>query len=368
MNAMPTPIELGRAPPAALLDGAVALALATGAPLRFVGPIEGADAALVLAAVRLCSPDNPAALDLARAALGKDGAVELPLGRPRAGNYALQFDDARASARAVTSLVWPLALAGRPSALRLLGPNHAEGAPTFHELRLCWAPLAGRFGLRIGLEMPAAGFDSEAGEIVAELEPVPALQPLQLVHRGLLQQASVVAATTGGSHEEPLLAAQRAAKRLRAHGIIAEAERVPMPHVAQSGPRWALTGVIEFERSLACASAVPARSDPRLKLSGADPSAEQAGDRVAERLAAFLSRRGALDGVTAERLLVPAVISAAGLGARAGPPPASHFTTSEVTEGLLALAQLARKVLPVRAAVDGAQGEEGVVVVTPYAQ
>src|SRR5207302_599288 len=83
------------------------------------------------------------------------------------------------------------------------------------------------FGLKVALELSAAGFESEEGELVADLDPAPALTPLQLVHRGLLQQATVVAATTGGSHEEPLRAAQRAARKLRQHGIIAEAERVP---------------------------------------------------------------------------------------------------------------------------------------------
>jgi hypothetical protein len=38
-----------------------------------------------------------------------------------------------------------------------------------------------------------------------------------------------------------------------------------------------------------------------------------------------------------------------------------------VTAGLLELATIARQALPVRAVVDGAEGEEGVVVVAPQA-
>ena len=94
-------------------------------------------------------------------------------------------------------------------------------------------------------------------------------------------------------------------------------------------------------------------------------AANAAGDRVAAKLTRFLSRRGALDAWTAERLLLPGFLSAAGLGARAGPPPSSHYTTSEVTPGLVELAKLARLALPVRAVVDGAIGEEGAVVVAP---
>ena len=51
----------------------------------------------------------------------------------------------------------------------------------------------------------------------------------------------------------------------------------------------------------------------------------------------------------------------------AGTAPTCHFTTSSVTEGLVSLATLARRMLPVKAVVDGAVGEEGVVVVAPSA-
>jgi len=99
---------------------------------------------------------------------------------------------------------------------------------------------------------------------------------------------------------------------------------------------------------------------PALALSGSD-----AGDRVAQRLARFLERRGAVDSATAERLLLPSFLCAAGLGARAGTPPSCHYTAGDVTGALLELATIARRALPVRAVVDGAEGEEGVIVVAP---
>ena len=116
------------------------------------------------------------------------------------------------------------------------------------------------------------------------------------------------------------------------------------------------------------ASALGARRE-RPALLGPQPQSppEEAGERVAERLGRFLAAGGALDGRTAERLLVPAILCAAGLGARAGTAPTCHFTTSSVTEGLVSLATLARRMLPVKAVVDGAVGEEGVVVVAPSA-
>jgi RNA 3'-terminal phosphate cyclase len=180
----------------------------------------------------------------------------------------------------------------------------------------------------------------------------------------LLRQASIVAAVAGGRHEEGLLAAEQAARVLRRQGVIAEPERVPLPVAvsAPARPRWAVTVLAEFESSIVATSEL---APIGARVGAEREAASAAGDRVAARLTRFLSRRGALDAWTAERLLLPSFLSAAGLGARAGPPPSSHYTTSEVTQALVELATLARLALPVRAVVDGAVGEEGVVVVAP---
>src|SRR3954468_18292947 len=187
------PVDLGEHPAQAVLDGAIGLALATGVPLRLRGPLQGADLAVALAAVKL-GGDIEAARDL----LSRTGDVEFPLPHPRAGVHVLELPDAGAVARVLWTLSWPLALLGRPSVLHLRGPNHGEGAPTFHDLRLGWTPFASQFGLKISLELTEAGFGAEAGEIVASLDPAPALTPLHAVHRGLLRQGGVIAAGGGG--------------------------------------------------------------------------------------------------------------------------------------------------------------------------
>jgi RNA 3'-terminal phosphate cyclase len=365
---MRTPVELGDAPAQLLLDGALGLSLATGVPLRLVGPLSGADAALVMAAVRLGEGVTPQAVDAARELLTRDGPIELSLLHPRAGLHMLDLREPGAVARALWTLSWPLALLGRPSELRLNGPNHCEGSPTFHELRLAWAPVAAQLGLRVKLDLVEAGFDGDQGVMVAQLDPAPALTPLQLVHRGLLRQVTVVVATGGGNREEAVAAAEQAARTLRKSGINAEAERVPLPLPtgAQTRGRWALTALAEFERSVVSSSALgPGGGVPAVLH--ASPEKSLAGERVAEKIGRFLARRAALDARTAERLLLPSILCAAGLGARAGPPPTCHYTTSEVTEGMVSLATLARRMLPVRAVVDGPLGEEGVVVVAPAA-
>src|SRR5204863_137196 len=86
----------------------------------------------------------------------------------------------------------------------------------------------------------------------------------------------------------------------------------PAQRASPARSRWASTATAEFENSVVTVSALgqaPALVGP------------EQGDRVAERLSRFLERRGALDSVMAERLLLPAVLCAGGLGARAGTPP-----------------------------------------------
>lgn len=363
---MRPPVELGVAPAQPLFDGALGIALATGLPLRLWGPVTGADAALVLAAVRIGDGNGPVELEAARELLTRAGPIVLRLQHPRAGVHVLELRAPGAMARALWTLSWPLALLGRPSELRLMGPNHCDGSPTFHELRLAWAPIAARFGLGVRLELPQAVFDGDEGEVVAFLDPAPALTPIHLVHRGLLRQVSVVVATAGPNRDEAMAAAEHAARGLRAHGVNAEAERVPLPLAGAPGRgRWAVTALADFEHSVVSASALgPSTGGPAI-LHSDESAAAMAGDRIASTLGQFLARRGALDARTAERILLPSLLCAAGLGARAGPPPSCHYTTSEVTGGLVSLATLARSMLPVRAVVDGAVGEEGVVVVTP---
>jgi len=354
---MQSPVDLGEAPGQALLDGALGLALATGVSLQLRTPLQGADLAVALAAVKLGG--DAAAVEAAREQLTRPGTADLSLPHPRAGVHSLELTAPGAVPRALCTLSWPLALLGKPAELRLRGPNHVEGTPTFHDLRLGWAPFAAQFGLKLSLELTQAGFGTEEGELLAALDPAPALTPLHVMHRGILRQVNVVAAVGGGRHESALEAAEQVVRAMRRQGVIAEAERVPLPLApsAQGRSRWAITALAEFENSMVTVS--------ELGQWGGD--AKAVGERVAQRLGSFLERRGALDAGMAERLLLPSFLCAAGLGARAGTPPSCHYTTAEVTAGLVELATLARRALPVKAVVDGAQGEEGVVVVAPAA-
>lgn len=358
-------VELARAPEPSVLDGAVALALATGAALRLAEPPRGAGAEVVLAAAQLSR--NEAVVAAARAALSGRGPVEISLPPPQPGVHALSLREPGAVARIATSLSWPLALAGGRSELRLRGPNHGGSAPGFHDLTLAWSAQAARFGLRSALELRAASFavdPPEHGEVSLSLEPLASVTPVQLAHRGLHRQVTILAASGASAHDEARRALEEALRLLRLHGVNAEGERVPLPPPRLNGSRrWVLTAVVDLEHIVVSSSATPDGSTSPGPGSAGEP--EALGARLASAVDAFLSSHGALDGAAAERLLLPAILCASGAGSGNPPPSRCLLTTTEITSAQIALASLAHTLLPVRAAVDGPPGSAGVLATAP---
>src|ERR687887_369902 len=84
------------------------------------------------------------------------------------------------------------------AATPLRGGTHQQNSPTFHDLALVWAPAVARLGFRFELALQAAGFYPEGGgEITAAVEPAHPMPPLDLRHRGMLEEVEVVAMVGG---------------------------------------------------------------------------------------------------------------------------------------------------------------------------
>src|SRR2546423_13194014 len=115
---MRLPVELGEATAPSLLDGALAFALSTGAPLRLVGPLNGADAAVVMAAARIGDAER---LDATRTALSRTRPLELAPGPARAGVHVLDLRGDGAGPPAPWALSRPLAPLGGPGRPRFSG-------------------------------------------------------------------------------------------------------------------------------------------------------------------------------------------------------------------------------------------------------
>lgn len=278
-----------------------------------------------------------------------------PRHAPRPGDWAFDIGTAGSTPLLFQTVCWPLALAGAPSTLTLRGGTHQDHAPTFHYLALVWAPAVARLGFRFGLELQAAGFYPEGGgEMTARIEPAHPMPPLDLRHRGTLQDVEVVSMVGGLGFEIAERQAARALRGLRDAGIPAEAERVPVPSRASRGGHVLL--VSTFERTRAGHGAVSAR----------ERTPEEVADLAVAGLRDHLRGGAAVDLHLGDQLLLPAALAAAGiLPAAPGVVPVTRYSVAAVTRHLTTNAEVIRRFLDVEIAVDGRDDEEGEVRVQP---
>ena len=272
------------------------------------------------------------------------------------GEWALDIGTAGSTPLLFQTLCWPLALAGGPSSVTLRGGTHQDHAPSFHYLALVWAPAVARLGFRFDFALQAAGFYPEGGgEFTARVEPAHPMPPLDLRHRGTLQEVEVVSMVGGLGYEIADRQAARALRGLREAGIAAEAERVPVPARLSKGGH--VLVVSTFERTRSGHGAV---SGPR------ERTPEQVADLAVNAFRAHLAGGAAVDRHLGDQLLLPAALAAAGLvPAPPGVVPATRYTVAAVTKHLTTNAAVISRFLDAEIAVLGREEEEGEVRVQP---
>jgi RNA 3'-terminal phosphate cyclase (ATP) len=278
-----------------------------------------------------------------------------PRRRATPGDWAFDIGTAGSTPLLFQTVCWPLALAGGPSTLTLRGGTHQDHAPSFHYLALVWAPAVARLGFRVELELQAAGFYPEGGgELTARIEPAHAMPPLDLRHRGTLQEVEVLSVVGGLGFEIAERQAARALRGLRDLGVAAEAQRVPVPaHHSRGGH---VLVVASFERTRAGHGAV----------GGRDRSPEETADVAVTAFGAYLSGGAAVDRHLGDQLLLPAALGAAGLlPPPPGVVPGARYTVAAVTNHLTTNAAVIRRFLDVDVAIVGREESEGEVRVQP---
>jgi RNA 3'-terminal phosphate cyclase (ATP) len=301
----------------------------------------------VLAMARLC------AAEVEGADVGSDRVQFAPRTRAAPGTYLFDIGTAGSAPLLFQTLCWPLALAGGTSQLTLRGGTHQRYSPTFHDLALVWAPAVARLGFRFDLALQEAGFYPEGGgELTATVEPAHAMPPLDLRHRGTLEQVEVVAMVGGLAFAVAERLAERALRKLRDIGIAADATRVPVPARRSSGSH--LLAVAAFERTRAGFGAI------------GEGQPDRTADAVVSDLAAFLKGGAAVDRYLADQLLLPAALLAASLvPSPPGIVPVTRYTASTITKHLLTTADVIKRFLRVDISVLGREDDEGEVRIQP---
>ena len=340
------------------LRTALALSCVTGRAFTAVGfragrpdpGLRGSHLLAARAAARLCD-----------AVLGGDEVgsprLEFAPRRPVVPVEGLELDAGASGSTALLlqTVCWPLSLAGGPSTLVLRGATHQAQAPTFHDLALAWCPAVARLGFQVEVSLQAAGFlAGGGGEVSVRIDPAHAMPPLDLRHRGTLREVEVISLGGGVDAEVADRLAARAVRSLRALGVAAEAERLPLPVRGSAGSHVLL--VASFERSRSSHGAVAGREP-----GGVDPV-----DSAVADLREHLTRGGAVESHLADQLVVPAALLAAGLVPQPpGVVPASRWSVGEVSAHLLDVAAVVPRFLDVEVAVLGRLGEQGEVRVQP---
>jgi RNA 3'-terminal phosphate cyclase (ATP) len=293
--------------------------------------------------------------DVQGAEIGSSTLEFHPRKAPAPGEWTLDIGTAGSAPLLFQTICYPLALAGGESRLTLRGGTHLDQSPTFHYLALIWGPAVARLGFAHDLALRAAGFYPEGGgEFTAVVGPPRVLPPLDLQHRGNLQEVEVISMVAGLEGRIAERQAARATRRLRDLGVAAEATCIPVPARRSRGCH--VLVVARFERTRSGHGGVAAQ--------GLDP--DRAGDAAVQGFDTFLGGHAAVDRHLGDQLLLPAAL----LAARVVPPPegvqpVTRFTVSEVTRHLTTNAEVVRRFLDVDIEIRGREGEEGEVRVAP---
>ena len=110
-------------------------------------------------------------------------------GNIKCGDYKFDIGTAGSVSLVLQTIYLPLVLADTTSSIIITGGTHVPFSPSFHFLEKHWCYFLNIIGVNLSLILNRAGFYPKGGgEIVANIEPAKKLNPLNIIHRGNLQQ------------------------------------------------------------------------------------------------------------------------------------------------------------------------------------
>lgn len=274
----------------------------------------------------------------------------------RGGSHRVSLPPGLSAAPVLAALAAASSSAKRPVSLRLEAVTHPSDAPSFHDFALGWNPTLEQAGLAVDAALEVSSFGADAtGVLTARFFPSPRVGPFDCVQRGLLSEVRAISLVSSGNRLAASRLDRAVSARLRAAGINAQPEALPIPSRVRGA---AMVIDARFERVKTSFTRVVVVDDY-----------EGAAGACVDALQGFMSSRGALQASLAESLLVPAAVAASGLASHdsigGNGPVSSRWTTTEVTLGLLASADVVRSLLDVDVRVQGLPGNDGLVQVHP---
>jgi len=337
-----------------ILRTALALSCITGKPFRLFNVRAKRDKPGLRPQHTRCVTAAAAISDAkTRGATVGSSEIEFAPGALRPGDYRFDIGTAGSTCLVLQTVFYPLAFAGGESSVTIIGGTHNPFAPCYHYLEQQWGVFMRRLGFELELHMGRAGFfPLGGGEIRARIRPVgpatvprlpaPGLNPLTLEDRGALRGIRGLSAVANLDRGIAERQKKQASRRLAGKDLRHEIE---LRDLASIGKGTILLLAAEFEHSQAC----------YFGLGEIRKRAERVADEACDGLFHLLKGDGVVDEYLADQLVVPLALAAG----------ESRFTTPIVTQHLLTNVAVVRRFVPVDVTIEGAEGEQGRVVIRP---
>jgi RNA 3'-terminal phosphate cyclase (ATP) len=270
-------------------------------------------------------------------------------GKIRAGHYEFAIGSAGSCMLVLQTVLWPLVMADRASALTLRGGTHNPMAPSLSFLQLLTPYLSGLGPDLYAMELRRHGFyPAGGGEVKVTIRPpavsgVLGLAPIHIMQRGALIEA-YAECLHGGI---PKGVAERELAVLQA-GLGWQGDQLRNRALrANEGPGNALLVVLQYEHITEVFASYGERG----------VSAEQVAHRLLREVRAYQAHNAPVGPHLSDQLMIPMALAAVRGGNGQG---GGQYWATELTEHTRTNALVIEKFLPIRFAMQPMQ--DGVVI------
>jgi RNA 3'-terminal phosphate cyclase (ATP) len=258
-------------------------------------------------------------------------------------NVAEEKRSAGSTSLILQALFLPLSLSEQNSHITLLGGTHVPWSPPFDYLKEIFLPMVRKIGCQIELKINKWGwYPKGGGEVHCMIHPGEKLLPLNLTERGKLLNLTGVSAVSNLPASIAERQKNQALKILREKDFSPEIKILQAPSIGQ-GTFFFLKA--EFENSKAGFGA----------LGEMGKRAEKVAEEACQEFLQFIQTKAAIDPHLSDQL-IPYLALADG---------PSSFTVSRISKHLLTNIWVVQQFLPTKITVEGDEGKEGKVIITP---
>ena len=257
------------------------------------------------------------------------------------GIYQFEIRTAGSVTLLLQAIFLPLCLSKGISRVTLIGGTHVQWSPSFDYFSEVVLPTLERIGVSAQATLEKWGFyPNGGGRIQLTINPVRELKPISLVERGALKKIQGISATSNLPRHVAERQREQALKRIHSElqidGQIAILDNVP-----SNGTGSFVFLLAEHEGGFAGFSSLGVRGKP----------AEKVADEAVGSLKDYLASEGCIDPYLADQLVPFMALARRN----------ASFTTTRITEHLLANLWVSRHFLDVKISTEGETGAKGKV-------